>query len=159
MEASSTPEVHGLDLRPVIASGGCPLTTVLETVGMLPPSASLRLIAPFEPIPLFAKLADLGYDHNSRRRDDGCYEVMFTRPAPPPEPAVLDLRHSEEGSLIEPVLAALNALARGQLLIVRTRHHPEPLFAPLREAKASWDPEPLADGSWQTCIAPPLSRP
>lgn len=155
MNSPSTPVTREIDVRPVIASGGCPLTFVLETVGRLSPFASLRLIAPFEPLPMCVKLAELGFEYTMRKRDDGAFEVVFTRRRPPPEPAVLDLRQTLPGALAEPVLAALASLARGQLLIVRTRQHPEPLFTGLQEAKASWDAEPLPDGTWQTCIAPP----
>lgn len=153
MESSATPSVHEIDIRPVIASGGCPLTFVIETVATMPATDSLRLIAPFEPIPMCAKLAELGFNHESSRREDGAFEVLFTRRAPPPEPIVLDLREREPEAHPEPTLRALKSLSSGQLLIIRTRHHPEPLFLHLREAGASWDAEPLPDGTWQTCVA------
>jgi len=156
MEPSATPEIHELDVRPILASGGSPLTAVLEEVAALPLSASLRLIAPFEPVPMFAKLADLGFDHAVHRRDDGTFEILFTRQAPPPEPVVLDLRQTVPAAQSEPVLAAIRSLGARQLLIIRTLQHPEPLFACLSEAGAIWETEELPDGTWQTCIAPPL---
>ncbi len=52
---------------------------ILESVGRLAPGQGLCLIAPFEPVPLYQFLAQQGFRHESHVRDDGAWEVLFTR--------------------------------------------------------------------------------
>jgi hypothetical protein len=37
------------------------------------------LIAPFEPVPLYAMLARQGFRHTTKRRDDDAWEILFER--------------------------------------------------------------------------------
>lgn len=148
-------EIHELDARPILAAGRSPLAAVIEAVSSLPPLGSLRLIMPFEPVPMMEKLTELGFEHTMRRRGDRAVEVLFSRKAPPPEPTVLDLRNEHTADVAARVLSVIQALAPGQLLIMRTQENPEPLFPRLAGAGACWEAESLPDGTWQTCIAPP----
>lgn len=52
---------------------------ILESVGQLAPGQALQLIAPFEPVPLYQFLGQQGFHHVTRLRDDGAWEVLFTR--------------------------------------------------------------------------------
>ncbi|MBM3836618.1 MAG: DUF2249 domain-containing protein [Verrucomicrobia bacterium] len=70
-----------LDVREDIRSGVEPLPKILGTVRALSPDEALRLIAPFEPFPLFSILARQGFSHESRRTGTGTWEVLFSRAA------------------------------------------------------------------------------
>ena len=70
-----------LDIRPIFAAGGSPCGIIDETVASLSPGQPLVLFAPFEPIPLFTKLAAQGFDHRSEPQDDGSWKITFKRVA------------------------------------------------------------------------------
>ncbi len=72
---------YELDVRPLVAAQRPPLPAILASVSALEPGQALFLIAPFEPVPLYDLLADRGFTHMSRRRDNGDWEITFT-----PEP-------------------------------------------------------------------------
>lgn len=69
-----------LDVREALAAGQEPFPTIMNAVGPLTdPGDQLLLIAPFEPAPLYRVLERQGFDHQVARRDDGAFEVRFTR--------------------------------------------------------------------------------
>jgi len=55
----SLPEQH-LDVRPLLAQGGSPLSGVLERWESLPQGVCLRVIAPFQPAPMLALFSARG---------------------------------------------------------------------------------------------------
>src|SRR5690349_11347499 len=71
-----------LDVREDIRAGREPFSRIMQTVGQLQADQSLRLIAPFQPVPLFAVLARQGFNHEATPLTDGDWEVHFTRPNP-----------------------------------------------------------------------------
>jgi uncharacterized protein (DUF2249 family) len=81
-DGATRPAARELDVRPLLAAGQGPIGAILEAVQALAPGQALRLIAPFEPAPLYAKLGDKGFTHEVRRRDDGAFEITFTPAAP-----------------------------------------------------------------------------
>lgn len=68
-----------LDVRPMVAAQQPPLGAVLDAVSRLQPGQALRLIAPFEPVPLFRMLGQQGFRHEARMEDDGSWVVLFRR--------------------------------------------------------------------------------
>jgi uncharacterized protein (DUF2249 family) len=76
---SSAPLPLQLDVRPLVEAQRPPMGAILESVGRLAPGQALRLIAPFEPVPLYQFLAQQGFRHESHVREDGAWEVLFTR--------------------------------------------------------------------------------
>lgn len=74
-----------LDVRPICASGRPPLPSILDAVGRLAPGQDFRLIAPFEPAPLYQLLGQQGFNHSARELPDGSWEITFR--APDNEPA------------------------------------------------------------------------
>ena len=68
-----------LDVRDDIKRGQEPFSKIMGTVAQLRPDENLRLIAPFEPLPLFSVLAKKGYTHASKQLESGDWEVLFTR--------------------------------------------------------------------------------
>lgn len=75
----SPPPPLRLDVRPLVAAHQPPMGAILESVGQLAPGQALQLIAPFEPVPLYQFLGQQGFHHEARLRDDGGWEVLFTR--------------------------------------------------------------------------------
>ena len=69
---------HELDVRPILRAGGEPFSAIMEAVNGLAAGQSFRLLATFEPVPLYAVLAKKGFDHAAREIGGGDWEVMFT---------------------------------------------------------------------------------
>lgn len=149
-EPAST--IRELDVRPLVAAHAPPLGAILQAVHALPPGASLRLIAPFEPVPLYAKLGELGFDHAATARDDGGWEILFTpRATAAPQPVLLDLRDLEPPEPLRRALEALAALPAGGVLIAQTRFRPVHLLTVLDERGVAWDCAEQS-GSWETIV-------
>src|SRR5881296_3851953 len=86
-----------LDVRGDIREGREPFARIMDMVAQLKGGESLRLIAPFEPVPLFSVMARRGFSHEARPTDSGDWEILFARnsgapmvlektPAPSPSP-------------------------------------------------------------------------
>ena len=69
---------HELDVRPILRAGGEPFSAIMEAVNGLAAGQSFRLLATFEPVPLYAVLAKKGFGHAAREIGGGDWEVMFT---------------------------------------------------------------------------------
>ncbi len=67
-----------LDVRPLIEVGIPPLGTIMNTMNQLEQGQSLRLIAPFEPMPLYRVFEQQGYTHEMTRDEDGSFVILFT---------------------------------------------------------------------------------
>ena len=75
----SKPAPFELDIRPLIAAHQPPLGAILDSIGRLAPGQDLRLIAPFEPAPLYQLLGRQGFSATPRPRADGAWEIIFSR--------------------------------------------------------------------------------
>jgi uncharacterized protein (DUF2249 family) len=73
----SSPPVLELDVRPFFERQRPPLPAILSAINRLQPGQALRLIAPFEPQPLYDLLAERGYRATPRLRDDDAWEILF----------------------------------------------------------------------------------
>ncbi len=146
-----TPE---LDVRPLLAAGQSPLEAILGHVAALPPGAAFRLRAPFEPQPLYAKLAGLGFDHCATRQPDSSYSVLFT-----PKTVRLDLRLLEPPEPLQRTLEAAGTLTPRGRLVTRTRFHPVHLLAMLAERGFSATSTEQPDGSWENTVARVATNP
>lgn len=76
------PPPRELDVRPLIAAGRPPLQPILAAVGELQPGQALRLIAPFEPQPLYQLLRQRGYSAKPLSQPDGTWEILFEPETP-----------------------------------------------------------------------------
>jgi uncharacterized protein (DUF2249 family) len=74
--------MHEIDVRADIAAGREPFPRIMAAVKALAPGDELLLIAPFEPAPLYAVLAEQGLDHEAEAQDDGAWHVTIRRPGP-----------------------------------------------------------------------------
>ena len=68
-----------LDVRPILASGGEPLSKILAAAEPIPIGGSLVILAPFEPFPLYGVLRQMGFSHESSAEPDGSCRIRFTR--------------------------------------------------------------------------------
>jgi uncharacterized protein (DUF2249 family) len=66
-----------LDVRPILASGGEPLTLIRERIASLPPGEGLLVIAPFLPSPLIEMLRGEGFQSKTIRDPRAGWQVYF----------------------------------------------------------------------------------
>jgi uncharacterized protein (DUF2249 family) len=158
-----------LDVREDLRQGREPFSRIMQTVGRLQAGQALRLIAPFQPVPLFAVLARQGFAHEAAPLADGDWEVRFTRPGSPaggvasavtpPDDASrsaatveLDARGLEPPQPLVTILEALARLPDGAALRARTDRRPMHLYAQLAERGFTGETEEQSDGSFITDI-------
>ena len=133
-----------LDVRPILREGGEPFGAIMQSVAALAPGQGLRLLATFEPVPLFKVLGAKGFAHEAHRLGDGDWEVLFTpaadstvptpRGAPgpaaagawPAAAATLDNRGLLPPEPMVRILEAMDNLAPGEVL--EAINDREPLF-------------------------------
>jgi uncharacterized protein (DUF2249 family) len=148
-----------LDVRPILRAGGEPFTVIMNAVKELAPGQALRLLATFEPIPLYAVLGKKGFDHAAREIGGGDWEVVFTRttaagsqqvptareaansaPTPGwPEPSRhLDNRDLDPPEPLVRTLAAVEELQPGEVISVLLCREPVFLFPKLGERGHQW---------------------
>ncbi len=77
--AGSGPTV--LDTRPIFARGDTPCAAIDEAVARVGVGQTLVLLVPFEPVPLYAKLAQQGFKGVGSQLSDGTWRMEFTREA------------------------------------------------------------------------------
>ncbi|HKB70062.1 MAG TPA: DUF2249 domain-containing protein [Thermoanaerobaculia bacterium] len=68
-----------LDVRPILQSGGDPLNEILAAADTVPEGGSLVVIAPFEPMPLYGVMRQLGFSHETETETGGGFRIVFTR--------------------------------------------------------------------------------
>ena len=140
-------EPFTLDVREELRRGGEPLPRILEAVGALAPGQALRLLVPFEPLPLYGLLGRKGFDHQAVRHGEADWEVLFSpqgqaaagAPASPavaedwPRPSrFLDNRGLQPPEPMMRILDALEHLAPGEVLEVLNERDPVFLYPELQ---------------------------
>jgi len=147
---------HELDVRPMLRAGEEPFQAIMDAVGALLPGQSLRLIAPFRPVPLFSVMANRGYAASDRALGDGGWEVVFSPVAPPDDsegvaigsspsavfwgiPVLeLDLCELEPPEPMVRILEALESLQPGDVLFALLLREPVFLFPELAKREHEW---------------------
>lgn len=171
-----------VDVREDIRNGREPFSKIMSAVASLREEQDLFLIAPFEPVPLFAVLAKKGFQH-SARQVGAHWEVKFTRgncshanSSPPveapsaPRPATphsqagqslhklvaeiieVDARGLEPPQPMVKILETLAALPDGAAVCAHTDRRPIHLYAHLEERGFTGKSEEQNDGSFITHI-------
>ncbi|MFN8103356.1 MAG: DUF2249 domain-containing protein [Acidimicrobiia bacterium] len=77
--ADITSRARSIDVRPIIAAGDEPFGRIMAKVDELEDDEVLVVIAPFDPKPLEAKLADRGFAHKVDQIESGDFCVTFER--------------------------------------------------------------------------------
>lgn len=75
-------EERVIDVRPILQSGGEPLDAILAAAEDVPEGGSLVVLAPFEPMPLYGVMRQMGFSHESAPEEGGGFRVVFVRSAP-----------------------------------------------------------------------------
>src|SRR6185503_1385779 len=68
-----------IDVRDIMARGEEPFRAIMIVASSVPAGAAFRLVASFEPLPLYDVLAKQGFTHWSDEIGQGAWEVVFTR--------------------------------------------------------------------------------
>lgn len=145
-----------LDVRPILRAGGEPFEQIMQTIGGLQPGQGLRLLATFKPTPLLHVLGSKGFTHETKELDGGEWEVLFTptEAAKPngsveaksanddsvwPDPVQeLDNRDLDPPEPMVRILAATEAVARGQVVSALLCREPIFLFPELAKRGHQW---------------------
>jgi uncharacterized protein (DUF2249 family) len=162
-----------LDVREDIRSGREPFSKIMNAAAGLRAGQDLRLVVPFEPVPLVNILNKQGFRHTARCKSPGEWEVVFVRdqaqtaaepvsplvnsPQPTPnEPATeivdVDARGLEPPMPLVKILEALASLSsRGQLR-AHTDRRPVHLYPQLEAREFVGQTVEQPDGSFITNI-------
>ncbi len=70
-----------LDVRPILARGDEPFVPIMEAAEQTPVGATLTIIAPFEPAPLYGVLGERGFSHQTTEVAPDEWIVHFTHEA------------------------------------------------------------------------------
>lgn len=68
-----------VDTRPIFARGGTPCQAIDDAVEQTIPGQTLVLLVPFEPKPLYGKLENAGFTHQTAKEPDGTFRIEFKR--------------------------------------------------------------------------------
>jgi uncharacterized protein (DUF2249 family) len=156
-----------LDVRPELRAGGEPFPRIIQALDSLEPGQSLRLLATFEPIPLYAVLGRKGFAHRSVHHGEADWEILFT-PDPgaaaprAPRPAagnhagdgagwpapiqVLDNRGLQPPEPMVRILTALEGVDSGEVIEAWNDREPLLLYPELEARGAAIRTSQEADG-------------
>jgi len=148
-----------VDVRPELRAGGEPFPRIMQAVANLEPGQTLRLLATFEPVPLYAVLGRKGLAHRAIHHGEEDWEILFTPdpdPAsvsPPPPPAAgshagdgsgwpapkqsLDNRNLQPPEPMVRILSALEQLAPGEVMEAWNDREPLLLYPELEARGAA----------------------
>ena len=162
-----------LDVRADLRAGREPFSKIMEAVAALRVEQSLRILVPFEPVPLIELLGRQGFQHNASANAAGDWEVLFTRRSggspvevlpqvPPPgggitarqplEKIKLDARGLEPPQPLVTILEAVGSLPAQAELSAHTDRRPMHLYAQLEERGFTGESQEQSDGSFITHI-------
>lgn len=166
-------QIVTLDVREDLRNGAEPFSKIMGAVAQLQPDENLRLIAPFEPKPLFAVLAKQGFTHAAKEIGNGDWEVLFTRDGKKTKAAKvsapveretrrvetaagwyleLDVRGLEPPQPMVTILETLPTLPAGAELRATTDRRPMHLYPQLEARGFTGQTEEQSDGSFITHI-------
>lgn len=77
---SAPPPALIVDVGPLIARQQSPLPVILDAADRLVPGQTLRLLVPFEPVPLYDLLERRGLAHHAEQLPNDTWQIDF-RPA------------------------------------------------------------------------------
>lgn len=148
----SAPLTHELDTRSLLEQGLEPFGVISEAAAEVPVGSVLRLLAGFEPVPLYDALGKQGFDHWTREVSPSVWQVDFHRARPAGKsvktaniPNAADWAESvtaevtiDDSELVPPepmvkILQALENLPAGNTLLVHHVRRPIHLYPQLED--------------------------
>jgi uncharacterized protein (DUF2249 family) len=165
-----------LDVREDFRQGQHPREKIMRAFDQLGRGETLRLLVPFEPVPLYEVANSKGLGHATQKISAGDWEVLFTRPisaepesqprdnasTPAPDRAggkpgpieVLDVdaRGLEPPQPMVKILETLSTLPAGAALRARTDRRPMHLYPMLEARGFIGKSEEQTDGTFITHI-------
>jgi uncharacterized protein (DUF2249 family) len=161
-----------LDVRPDIRSGNHPFQKIQDALRQVGKDQSVRLLVPFEPVPLYHVAAGQGFDHQSSQTPEGDWEIIFMRKGAAvtkpleqtagevsacgcnstSEKIEVDARHLEPPQPLVRILEALARLPEGASLLARTDRRPIHLYSHLEDRGFVGQSQEQSDGSFITNI-------
>lgn len=146
-----------LDVRPLLAQGRDPFTTVMASAAAVPPGGSLVIDAPFDPVPLRRVLEGRGFLSFARRLSGRHWRVYCPRPGTaPPAPAArptapgaaaiwrdgdvvhIDVRGLSAPAPLTAILTLLEGGPHDGIIIVHHEREPAYLFPELLDRGWDW---------------------
>ena len=91
MNEAKSIEVPRLDVRPTIAAGGEPFGEILAAADQVAEGGILEVLAPFEPIPLYAALSRRGFAHRTTPLPHGEHLVAFIQTGITPDRTLAEI--------------------------------------------------------------------
>jgi uncharacterized protein (DUF2249 family) len=175
IERVMTKRITTLDVREDFRSGQHPCDKIQNALAQVGDGEGLRLLVPFEPVPLFEVARNKGLTHEARQTPDGDWEVLFShggetggqtaRPGSgehargcgchettPAQVVEVDARHLEPPQPMVKILEALTALPGSAVLSARTDRRPIHLYPMLENRGFTGESEEQPDGSFITHI-------
>ncbi|HID35300.1 MAG TPA: DUF2249 domain-containing protein, partial [Anaerolineae bacterium] len=122
----------------------------------LPAGAGLHIIQSFEPVPLYAVMADLGFQHETRERD-GVFHVYFYKTATLANGEAadvndafktIDARQEDPGSFLPSVITQAQSMQQGEILHIIQSFEPTPLYDVLGKMGFEYQTEQDANGDF-----------
>lgn len=171
-----TQDILTLDVREDFRSGRNPCDKIQNALNQIGHGQTMRLLVPFEPVPLFEVARNKGLTHDARQIAAGDWEVLFFHGAEvggpnashaearehscgcgchetaPTEVLEVDARHLEPPQPMVKILEALTALPNSAALSARTDRRPIHLYPMLEARGFKGDSEEQPDGSFITHI-------
>ena len=91
-----------LDVRPMLAAGEEPFSTIMSVVDGMSEGERFELVAPFDPVPLYEVLGPRGFHHRTEKRGPGEYVVEFVQTGITAESTVREVldRHPATAELL-----------------------------------------------------------
>jgi uncharacterized protein (DUF2249 family) len=156
-----------LDVREDIQRGREPFSRIMQAVASLGAGDDLVIIAPFEPTPLYAILAQRGFSYQAKEIETGDWEIRFSHGAQqkeearasskslrPPEVSEIkvDTRGLEPPEPLVKILEAVVNLPDGVDLVALTDRRPMHLYAHLEERGLLSETKEAANGGFITYV-------
>jgi uncharacterized protein (DUF2249 family) len=143
-----------IDVRTLLRKGGEPFRIIMNALEALAPGEGLRLLATFEPQPLYRVMAERGFDHVAHQQGDGDWEVLFTPVVTPPPVSVsrggegasdwgepvfhLDLADLEPPEPMVRILRQIELMEPGEVLFALLGREPVFLLPELERRGHRW---------------------
>ena len=154
-----------LDVRPTLSKGEDPFSLIMTAVAALDEGEALHLLAPFDPLPLYAVLGGKGF-HNYSVKEGEVHNIWFYRAVDVEKVAtksntgelqgevLLDVRGLEPPQPMAVILEKLHELGDGAHLLVDHHREPVMLYDKLAVMGFKAEAKEISAGHWQVRILP-----